>query len=75
MQNPIAAGRKANLPMFEAWSIDGRSKLHTEAATMTPAAKPVNARCSKLFIVFFINSTQAAPKLVPKNGISIPCIV
>ena len=43
-----------------------------EAATITPAAKPASARCTRLPRDFFIQSTQAAPSVVPKKGIKIP---
>ena len=43
-----------------------------EAATMTPAANPVSARCTVGFIFFFMSSTQAEPSAVPKNGIRMP---
>ena len=39
-QKPTTAGTKANLPIPEAWSIAGISRLQIEAATITPAAKP-----------------------------------
>ena len=34
---------------------------------MTPAAKPVNARCRRSPMAFFIKNTQAEPKAVPKK--------
>jgi hypothetical protein len=40
MQKPTAAGTKANLPRADDISIEGISRLHTDAATITPAAKP-----------------------------------
>lgn len=45
-----------------------------DAATMTPAANPVNALCNISLNDFLIKNTNAAPKDVPKNGISIPMI-
>ena len=50
----------------------GISKLHTDAATMTPAAKPVNARWMPSLRDFFKKNTQPAPRLVPRKGIKIP---
>ena len=44
-----------------------------EAATMTPAAKPVRARCTSSLKLFRIKKTQAAPSVVPAKGISSPC--
>ena len=46
-----------------------------EAATMTPAAKPVSARLTCSFKLVFIKKTMAAPREVPANGIKIPRIV
>ena len=53
-------------------SIAGISKLQTEAATITPAAKPVSERCTASLSAFFIKNTHAAPSAVPRNGIRIP---
>ena len=50
----------------------GISKLHTDAATMTPAAKPVRARWMPSLRDFFKKNTQPAPRLVPRKGIKIP---
>ena len=50
----------------------GISRLQTEAATITPAAKPVNERCTVSLSVFFMKKTQAAPSVVPRNGIKMP---
>ena len=50
----------------------GISKLHTEAATITPAAKPVRDRCTLSLRAFFMKNTHAAPRDVPKNGINMP---
>ena len=50
----------------------GISKLHTDAATMTPAAKPVRARWMPSRREFFKKNTQPAPRLVPRKGIKIP---
>ncbi len=73
-QNPATAGTKAHFPMEAAWSIAGTSRLHTDAATMTPAANPVRARCTDTCSLFFIKNTHAAPRAVPRNGIIIPRI-
>ena len=43
-----------------------------EAATITPAANPASERCTDLPSDFFIKNTQAAPNVVPANGINIP---
>ena len=42
-QNPRKAGRKAKRPSSVDCSIAGTIKLQIDAATMTPAAKPVSA--------------------------------
>ena len=42
------------------------------AATITPAAKPVRARCTETPSDFFIKNTQAEPSAVPRKGIMIP---
>ena len=47
-------------------------KLQIEAATITPAANPVSARCTDFPSVFFIKNTHAAPSVVPINGINMP---
>lgn len=47
---------------------------YTTTYIITPAVKPVSAFCTVLLSPFFINSTQAAPKEVPKKGIKIPFI-
>jgi hypothetical protein len=41
-------------------------------AVITPEAKPVNARCTFSFMLFFIKNTLAAPAEVPANGMKIP---
>ncbi len=41
--SPPQAGTKASLPMEADRSIDGISRDQTEAATMTPEAKPRSA--------------------------------
>ena len=72
IQNPAKAGRKASRPRAADCSMAGISRLHTDAATMTPAAKPVRDRCTRSLRDFFMKKTQAAPKDVPRNGIRIP---
>ena len=53
-------------------SMAGISRLRTDAATITPAAKPVSARCTVSLSVLFMKNTQAAPSDVPRNGIKMP---
>ena len=71
-QKPANAGRNASFPIHAACSIAGISRLQTEAATITPAANPVRARCTVLLSCLRIKRTQAAPKDVPRNGIRMP---
>ena len=40
-------GKKANRPNFSDCSIAGISRLQTDAATITPAAKPASERCTR----------------------------
>ncbi len=71
-QNPTAAGAKANFPKCSLASIAGRSRLQTDAATMTPAANAKSPRLRFCFICPRIKNTQAAPRTVPKNGMVRP---
>ena len=73
-QNPPAAGGKAHAPSLADGSMAGIRRLHMDAATITPAAKPVSARCSMGLISRFMKNTSAAPSDVPINGISMPRI-
>ena len=43
-RNPAAAGTNPSRPSPSDCSIAGMSRLHTEAAVMTPAANPVRLR-------------------------------
>ena len=47
-QKPIAAGRNASLPLSLDCSIAGIIRLQIDAATITPAAKPVSTRRTEL---------------------------
>ena len=47
-------------------------RLHTLAAIITPAAKPVSERCTASLSDFFMKNTHAAPSDVPRNGIKMP---
>ena len=71
---PAAAGTQAILPCSVAISMDGMSNDHTEAAIITPDAKPNSAFSTLLFILFFITNTMAAPRVVPTNGIINPVV-
>ena len=51
------------------------SKDHTDAATITPEAKPNNDFCSRADISSFIKKTKAEPSIVPNSGIRSPIII
>ena len=71
-QNPSTAGRNDHRPSAADCAMAGISRLHTEAATITPAAKPVSERCTASLSDFFMKNTHAAPSDVPRNGIKMP---
>ena len=71
-RKPTAAGMKDSLPMCSAPSSAGCSRLQKEAATITPAAKPVSILCTLSEILSFSTNTIAAPRLVPRKGSKIP---
>lgn len=73
--NPTAAGMKLSLPIAADCSIAGISRLHTEAAVMTPAANPVRLLCTRKCGSLRRKNTQADPAVVPINGISMPYII
>ena len=50
------------------------SSDHTDAATITPEAKPSNVFCKRGDISSFIRKTNAAPSMVPNRGMSNPKI-
>ena len=72
IRKPTEAGRNESLPIDSLLSSAGSSRLQNEAATMTPAAKPVRIFCRFPEICFFRKNTIAAPRLVPRKGIRIP---
>ena len=47
---------------------------HTDAATITPDAKPSSDFCSRADISFRIKNTKAEPSIVPSSGINSPII-
>ena len=59
---------------IEAISIAGISSDHTDAATITPDAKPSNDFCNRAEISSFMKNTKAEPSIVPSSGISSPII-
>ena len=60
---PMVAGQTPPI------SIPGISRDHTEAATITPDAKPSSIFCTSSGIAFFIKKTKPAPSVVPRKGI------
>lgn len=71
-QNPPAAGKTAQGPMRAACSMAGMSRLQTDAATITPAAKPVRPRWIKGCGDLPRKNTLEAPRDVPRNGMRMP---
>ena len=72
---PATAGTNCIFPRLCDCSSAGIRRLQTDAAIITPAAKPLS-----IFVVFtessfFIKSTHAAPSDVPINGINKPNMV
>ena len=71
-RNPTAAGTTAHACPDVSISIAGISNDQTEAATITPEAKPSSAFCSLTDISPFIIKTKADPSMVPSKGMSNP---
>ena len=73
-QKPPAAGPKAQAPSpaASACSMAGMSRLQTEAAVITPAAKPASTRCTPCPSCRRMNKTHPAPSAVPTNGSASP---
>ena len=75
MKSPATAGNTEGvptIPRFSDISIEGMSRLHTDAATMTPAEKPCIPRRSFAPAFLPVKNTRAAPMDVPIKGIIIP---
>ena len=68
---PTAAGTTAEMPSPPI-SMAGMSSDHTEAATMTPEAKPSNDLRSGSDISSFMKNTKAEPSIVPSSGMRSP---
>ena len=51
------------------------SSDHTEAATITPEAKPNSDFRKRGDMSFFIKKTNEAPNIVPNNGINNPTVI
>lgn len=73
-RKPTAAGTTDHAPLSAFISIAGISNDHTEAATITPDAKPNSDFCRRADISFFIMNTNAEPIIVPNSGNSRPII-
>ena len=65
----------ASVPRCDDAPIDGIKRLQTDAATITPPAKPFSARVAPSLIPRRIKKTQHAPRHVPIKGIKIPRII
>ena len=70
----MAAGITDHAPLPTSISIEGISSDHTDAATITPEAKPNSDFCSRTDISSFIIKTKAELSIVPSSGISRPII-
>jgi hypothetical protein len=72
-RKPAAAGiQAAELPCSPAISIEGIKSDHTDAATITPEAKPSISFCKRGEIASFSKKTIAEPATVPAKGIINP---
>jgi len=71
-KKPTVAGIHSTTFWVFAISIEGIKRDHTDAAIITPDAKPNKTFSIFLFILFFIKNTIPAPNVVPKNGIASP---
>ena len=67
----MAAGSQLRRPISSDSSIDGIMSDHTEAATITPAAKPMKIFWVRSSDLLRVKSTVEAPTSVPANGINI----
>ena len=68
VSRPTVTGTTAILP--DPISRAGMIRDQTEAATMTPDAKPSRVFCSRSGISLRMKNTKADPRAVPRNGIS-----
>ena len=70
--NPPAAGSQPGWPASSACSMAGMSSDHTDAAIMTPAAKPKNTRWSSMLSRLRNRKTEAAPSVVMEKVNAVP---
>ena len=74
-RKPTAAGNTDHAPFPSSISMAGMSSDQTEAATITPDAKPSKDFCTRSGMSFFIKNTKAEPSIVPSKGISNPIAI
>lgn len=67
-RKPTAAGNTLHLPLDAPISIEGMSSDHTDAATMTPEAKPNSDLLTLSGSSLRMKNTSAAPRTVPAKG-------
>ena len=76
-RNPRAAGNTDHEPWAASISMAGIRSDQTDAATITPEAKPNKVFCSRIDISPRMKNTKAEPSIVPRNGMRRPanCII
>ena len=74
-RKPAAAGNQVYISMSSDISIAGIISDHTDAASITPDAKPGSSFSRFWFTLFLIRNTIALPDIVPINGINIPAVI
>ena len=73
-RKPTTAGNHATPPLSAVISIEGMRSDHTDAAIITPDAKPSSSFCTHADIPSRSRKTIAAPRVVPTKGSSRPYI-
>ena len=71
-RKPPAAGIQPTFPAASASSMAGMRRLHTEAAIITPAAKPRKTRWKFRLTVLRKKKTRAAPRVVMRKVKPVP---
>lgn len=74
-RKPTAAGMTDHLSIWLHIFMLGIRSDHTEAATITPEAKPSRAFCSSGGMSFFMKNTKPEPNIVPVRGMRSPKII
>ena len=69
---PQEAGKKSRFPKFSDCSIDGKISDQTEAAIISPEAKPKNRLFALSLILFLKRKTTAEPRVVIKKIKDMP---